>query len=257
MPKERKKGSQNKHFLYANVLICLSGNNVFLTFQPSIKPICDLDCYSIQNSAKKRCLISIYFFILETWSVGQSVSLKVWCGSPDTDRTRREDFVRFGQAPDTVMDKCSVQVQYNCSAACRIAVEIVISTPTRTGVIVYRRSWTNHKRFGKPRSRKVPLVFRREVSVSDVVLRAWMLHLDQEELGENHAEGYDRSLVRTSTFVMTLPASQRPACPQTGSVSWGAWLMWQLTEDTVRKCPHESGGNQSECLETFKRKVHK
>ncbi|KAK7131852.1 hypothetical protein R3I93_018421 [Phoxinus phoxinus] len=171
----------------------------------------------------------------------------VWCGSPDTDRTHRGDFVQFGEAPDTVMDKCSVQVQYNCSAACRIAVEIVISTPTRTGVVVYRRSWTNHRRFGKPRSRKVPLVFppavlyRREVSVRDVVLRAWMLHLDQEELGErNHAEGYDRSLVRTSTLVRTLPTSQRPAYPQTGSVSWGAWLMWQLTKDTARKCPHES-----------------
>ncbi|KAG1936110.1 protein sel-1 [Pimephales promelas] len=166
----------------------------------------------------------------------------VWCGSPDTDRTRLEDFVQFGQAPDSVMDKCSVQVQYNCSAACRIAVEIVISTPTRTGVIVYRRSWTNHKRFGKPRSRKVPLVFppavlyRRDVSVSDVVLRAWMLHLDQEELGGNHTEGYDRSLARTSTFVRTLPTSQRPAYPQT----WGAWLMWQMTKDPERKCPHES-----------------
>ncbi|XDV45463.1 hypothetical protein PO909_013560, partial [Leuciscus waleckii] len=56
----------------------------------------------------------------------------------------------------------------------------------------------------------------------------------------NHAEAYDRSLVRTSTFVRTLPPSQRPAYPQTGSVSWGAWLMWQLTKDTVRKCPHES-----------------
>lgn len=184
--------------------------------------------------------------------MGQSVSLKVWCGSPDTDSTRRGDFVQFGQVPDTVMDKCSVQVQYNCSAACRIAVEIVISTPTRTEVIVYRRSWTNHKRFGKPRSRKVPLVFppavlyRRDVSVSDVVLRAWMLHLDQEELGGNHAEAYDRSLVRTSTFVRTPPTSQHPAYPQTESVSWGAWLMWQLTKDTVRKCPHESGGNQSD-----------
>ncbi|XP_067227793.1 protein sel-1 homolog 3-like isoform X1 [Chanodichthys erythropterus] len=176
----------------------------------------------------------------------------VWCESSDTDRTHRGDFVQFEQAPATVMDKSSVQVQYNCSAACRIGVEIVISTPTSTGVIVYRRTWTNHKRFGNPRSRKVALVFppavlyqrdffvRQPLETCDVLLRAWLLHLEEEELGGNHAEGYDRSLVRMSTFLRTLPTSQRPAYPQTRSVSWGAWLMWQLTKDTVRKCPHES-----------------
>lgn len=186
--------------------------------------------------------------------MGQSVSLKVWCESSDTDRTRHADFVQFEQVPATVMDKCSVQVQYNCSAACRIGVEIVISTPTRTGVIVYRRTWTNHKRFGNPRSRKVALVFppavlyqrdffvRQPLETCDVLLRAWLLHLEGEELGGNHVEGYDRSLVRTSTFLRTLPTSQRPTYPQTRSVSWGAWLMWQLTKDSVRKCPHESGG---------------
>lgn len=179
--------------------------------------------------------------------------------------------MRFEQPPDRVMDKCNVQVQYNCSAACRIRVEIVISTPTRTGVIVYRRTWTNHKRFGKPRSRTVPLVFppavlyrrdffvRRPVETCDVLLRAWMVNLVEEEIGGNHAKGYDQTLVRNSTSLRTLPLSERPAYPQTRSVSWGAWLMWQLTKDTVRKCPHESGGtlaDRSECLEEIKI-VHK
>ncbi|XP_050953297.1 protein sel-1 homolog 3 isoform X2 [Labeo rohita] len=176
----------------------------------------------------------------------------VWCESPDANGTYHGDFVRFEQPPDRVMDKCNVQVQYNCSAACRIRVEIVISTPTRTGVIVYRRTWTNHKRFGKPRSRTVPLVFppavlyrrdffvRRPVETCDVLLRAWMVNLVEEEIGGNHAKGYDQTLVRNSTSLRTLPLSERPAYPQTRSVSWGAWLMWQLTKDTVRKCPHES-----------------
>lgn len=176
----------------------------------------------------------------------------VWCESPDADGTPYGDFVRFGNVLDSVMDKCNVQVQYNCSAACRIGVEIVISTPRRTGVIVYRRTWTNHKRFGKPRSRTVHLVFppavlyrrdffvRRPLETCNVVLRAWMVHLFENEIGGNHDKGYDQSLVRTSTSLRTLPLSERPAYPQTSSVSWGAWLMWQLTKDTVRKCPHES-----------------
>ncbi|KAK2885928.1 hypothetical protein Q8A67_016765 [Cirrhinus molitorella] len=176
----------------------------------------------------------------------------VWCESPDTDGTHHGDFVRFGRVPDRVMDKCSVQVQYNCSAACRIGIEVVISTPTRNGVIVYRRTWTNHKRFGKPRFRTVPLVFpsallyrrdffvRRPLEMSNVVLRAWIVHLVEGEIGGSHAKGYNQSLVRTSTSLRTLPLSERPEYPQTRSISWGAWLMWQLTKDHVRKCPHES-----------------
>ncbi len=195
-----------------------------------------------------------------------SVSLKVWCESPDADRTYQGDFVRFGNVLDRVMDKCNTQVQYNCSAACRIGVEIVISTPRRTEVIVYRRTWTNHKRFGKPRSRRVHLVFppavlyrrdffvRRPLETCNVVLRAWMVHLFEKEIGDNHDKGYDQSLARTSMSFRTLPLSERPAYPQTRSVSWGAWLMWQLTKDIVKKCPHESGGNltnRSKCCRFF------
>uniref|UniRef100_A0A8C1ICK4 Uncharacterized protein n=1 Tax=Cyprinus carpio TaxID=7962 RepID=A0A8C1ICK4_CYPCA len=204
------------------------------------------------------CLVIIYWALISSCFLNipklkcGSISLKVWCESPDADRTPHGDFVRFGHVPDRVMDKCSVQVQYNCSTACQIGVEIVISTPRKTGVIVYRRTWTNHKRFGKPRSRTVPLVFppavlyrrhffvKQPLETCDVVLRAWMIHLVEEEFGVSRAKGYERSLVRTSTSLRTLPLSERTACPQTRSVSWGAWLMWQLTKDTVRKCPHES-----------------
>ncbi|XP_016112518.1 protein sel-1 homolog 3-like [Sinocyclocheilus grahami] len=154
-------------------------------------------CWGHQHS-------SLLLATLHLAGLGVPVDLEqVWCESPDAERTPHGDFVRFGHAPDRVMDKCSVQVQYNCSAACRIGVEIVISAPTTTA---YRRTWTNHKRFGKPRSRTVPLVFppavlyrrdffvRRPLETCDVVLKAWMIHLVEEEIGGSHAKGYDQSL---------------------------------------------------------------
>ncbi|XP_026054960.1 protein sel-1 homolog 3 [Carassius auratus] len=189
--------------------------------------------------------------VLRLFSTALILSL-VLCESPDADGTHPGDFVQFGNVLDSVMDKCNVQVQYNCSAACRIGVEIVISTPRRTGVVVYRRTWTNHKGLGKPRSRTVHLSFppavvyrrdffvRRPLETCDVVLRAWMVHLFENEIGGSHDKAYDQSLARTSIFLRTLPLPERPVYPQTSSVSWGAWLMWQLTKDTVRKCPHES-----------------
>nr|XP_055045216.1 protein sel-1 homolog 3 isoform X1 [Misgurnus anguillicaudatus] len=172
----------------------------------------------------------------------------VWCELPAADRTHHGDFVQFGNAPDMVTQRCTVHVHYNCSAACGVGVEIVLSTPTRTNVTVYRRKWTNLKGFGKPRSRKILLVFppaivyrrdffmRRPVEAHDVVLRSWLFHLGKKDIGK----GYNQSLVRTSTVLRTLPVSERPARPQTRSVSWEAWLMWQLNKDAVEKCPHES-----------------
>ncbi|KAI7799767.1 putative protein sel-1-like protein 3-like [Triplophysa rosa] len=183
------------------------------------------------------------------WNLMCAVTLaSVWCEEHATDRSHHEDFVQFGHVPDRVMDRCIVQVQYKCSAACKIGVEIVLSTPTRTEVIVYRRTWTNHKRFGQPRSRKVLLVFppavlyqrdffmRRTLEAHDVMLRSWLVHLGKKDIGE----GYNQSLLMTLMFLRTLPASERPARPQTQSVSWVAWLMWQISKDAVKKCPHES-----------------
>lgn len=183
------------------------------------------------------------------WSLMCAVVLTtVCCELYAADRSHHEDFVQFGHVPDRVMDRCTVQVQYMCSAACKIGVEIVLSTPTRTKVIVYRRTWTNRKQFGQPRSRKVLLVFppavvyrrdffmKQRVEAHDVILRSWLVHLGKKDIGE----GYDQSLVRTSTFLRTLPASERPARPQMRSVSWGPWLMWQISKDAVEKCPHES-----------------
>ncbi|XP_056305432.1 protein sel-1 homolog 3-like [Danio aesculapii] len=169
--------------------------------------------------------------------------------SPDADRTHHGDFVYFKDAPDTVQNNSSVHLLYNCSAACRISVEIIISTPSRTGVVVYRRTLTNSKRFGKPRSRDFPLVFppallyrrdfflRRPLEACNVLLRARLLHLGEQELTGDHING---SVVKTSRVLRTPPLSERPAYPHTRSVSWGAWLMWRVTNNAVRKCPVES-----------------
>lgn len=180
-----------------------------------------------------------------------SVTLKVWCEKHAADRSHNEDFVQFGHVPDRMTDRSTVEVQFKCSAACKIGVEIVLSTPTMTGVIVYRRTWTNRKWFGQPRFRKVLLVFpsavlyqrdffnRRTLEARDVMVRSWLVHLGKKDIGE----GYNQSLLMTLTFLRTLPASERPARPQTRSVSWGPWLMWQISKDAFKKCPHESGRN--------------
>ncbi|XP_073795739.1 protein sel-1 homolog 3 isoform X1 [Danio rerio] len=169
--------------------------------------------------------------------------------SPDADRTDHGDFVYFKDAPDTVQNNSSVHLLYNCSAACRVSVEIIISSPSRAGAVVFRRTWTNSKNVGKPRSRDFPLVFppallyqrdffiRRPLEACDVLLRARLLHLAEQELIGDHVDG---SIVKASRFVRTLPLSERPACPRTRSVSWGAWLMWRITKNTVRTCPVES-----------------
>ncbi|XP_030642572.1 protein sel-1 homolog 3 [Chanos chanos] len=172
--------------------------------------------------------------------------------SPSTEEIIHGDFVQFDFAPDVVVDGSSVQLQYQCSRACEIQLEVLLSTVQSTGVKVFRKRWTNLRRLGKPKTLTVALAFpacvtyrrdffvRQSVDVRDVMLRAWLNHLDRVKSGDENSSDYHRSLVRTFKILQTVPPSERPVKPRTRCPAWDAELTWKLTKDRVRQCPHES-----------------
>ncbi|KAI4880328.1 hypothetical protein NFI96_022637, partial [Prochilodus magdalenae] len=173
---------------------------------------------------------------------------------PALERSQHGDVIQFDSAPDTATPESSVQVTYKCTKACRVGVELVLSTPDTSGLVSFRRTWTHVKKFGDTRTRTVQLTFpsavlykrdfyfRRPVDASNVMVRAWLVHLDGEESGSSNAgiSQYHQSLVRTFKFLQVLPISERPAQPRTRSVAWGAELMWNLTKDRPQQCSPES-----------------
>uniref|UniRef100_A0A8C7FH72 Uncharacterized protein n=1 Tax=Oncorhynchus kisutch TaxID=8019 RepID=A0A8C7FH72_ONCKI len=165
------------------------------------------------------------------------------------------DSIQFDLVPDIVMHGSVVQVSYQCSRACEVGVEVVVSTQTKTGVAVFRRRWTNHRRLHVPRTHPVKLWFppdmayrkdlfmRHTLDVHNVMVRAWLDHLEQGKGDKGHVNRtstYNGSLVRTFKVLQAVLPSERPARLYPGCPSWMADLMWQLTRDRIRQCPHES-----------------
>lgn len=166
------------------------------------------------------------------------------------------DSIQFDLVPDIVMNGSVVQVSYQCSRACEVGVEVMVPTQTKTGVAVFRRRWTNHRRLHVPRTHPVKLWFppgmayrkdlfmRRTLDVHNVMVRAWLDHLEQGKGDKGHVNRtstYNGSLVRTFKVLQAVLPSERPARLYPGCPSWMADLMWQLTRDRIRQCPHESG----------------
>lgn len=165
------------------------------------------------------------------------------------------DSIQFDLVPDKVMHGSVVQVSYQCSRACEVGVEVVVSTQTKTGVAVFRRRWTNHRHLHVPRTHPVKLWFppgmayrkdlfmRRTLDVHNVMVRAWLDHLEQDKGDKGHVNRtstYNGSLVRTFKVLQAVLPSERPARLYPGCFSWMADLMWQLTRDRIHQCPHES-----------------
>lgn len=165
------------------------------------------------------------------------------------------DFLHFDSAPDTITVNSSVQMSYTCSRACRVGIEIVLSTSKTVGLVTFRRSWTHVKQLKNTRTRTIQLnfppavvykrdfFFRRTVEARDVMLRAWLVHLDGEESNSSHAgvSYYEQSMVRMFKTLRTVPASERPAKSTNRCVSWGVELMWNRTKDRIEKCAPDSG----------------
>lgn len=134
------------------------------------------------------------------------------------------DSIQFDLVPDKVMHGSVVQVSYQCSRACEVGVEVVVSTQTKTGVAVFRRRWTNHRHLHVPRTHPVKLWFppgmayrkdlfmRRTLDVHNVMVRAWLDHLDQanRDKGNGTNSTYHGSLVRSFKVLQAVPPSKSP-----------------------------------------------
>ncbi|KAK3518806.1 hypothetical protein QTP70_014882, partial [Hemibagrus guttatus] len=164
------------------------------------------------------------------------------------------DFIHFDSAPDTITVNSSVQVSYICSMACRVGIEIVLSTPKTVGLVTFRRSWTHVKHLKTSRTRTIQLsfppavvykkdfFFRRTVEVRDGILRAWLVYLNGAERNSSHigVSQYERSMVRVFKTLKPVPHSERPAKSPSRCFVWGVELMWNRTKDKLEKCFLES-----------------
>ncbi|KAI1888742.1 hypothetical protein AGOR_G00171860 [Albula goreensis] len=166
------------------------------------------------------------------------------------------DFIRFLNAPNVVKDGHNLWVEYFCSQPCMVQVEVLASFRGKTGVAVFRRKWARQKPLAMPRTHSLVLRFpdsvayrrdffiRHTVDAHDVMLRAWLHHTGgpgSSEGGLHDNDSYHLALARTVMPLATKPPSLRLAKQHHTCLSWGAELMWVLTNQAKGKqCPQES-----------------
>ncbi|XP_062412495.1 protein sel-1 homolog 3-like [Sardina pilchardus] len=163
-------------------------------------------------------------------------------------------FVQLDSVPEVVTGgNTTARVRYQCPRACKVSLEVVLTSPHKIEQLVFRRTWTSVKNLGYPRVRMVPLKFpaaiiykqdfsrRQTIDGHEVMIRAWLAHTDTHAMETRPGDGdYHGSLAHTSKLLRTVPPAERPASPHTASASWGAELMRLLTRGRIHQCPYES-----------------
>lgn len=201
------------------------------------------------SSGNTSCFLYIHWILLYFhFNQGLCVLQTVSSSSLQTGDSLPDDFLGFDSAPDKLADGSAVLVRYRCSRPCRLAVETAVSTLRKTDLVVFRRKWISGTarvyRIHQVLLRWPPSVLyqqdffnRRVLDVQNVTVRAWLGHLnDGGEPGTHQG-----SMLRVYKVLQIKPLSERPAKPPTECPSWSAQLMWQVTRNRIRHCPHESG----------------
>ncbi|KAG5275934.1 hypothetical protein AALO_G00126130 [Alosa alosa] len=165
-------------------------------------------------------------------------------------------FVQLDSVPEVVTGgNTTARVRYQCPRACKVNLEVVLTSPHKIEQLVFRRTWTSVKNLGYPRVRMVPLKFpaaiiykqdfsrRHSIDGHEVMIRAWLAHIATHAMETRPGdEDYHGSLAHTSKLLRTVPPAERPASPHTVCTSWGAELMRLLTRGRIHRqdTPYES-----------------
>lgn len=167
------------------------------------------------------------------------------CGPSRAAEATPDNSIGFDWVPDRVGDGSLVRLRYRCSRPCRLLLEVLLSTLRKTDWVVFRRKWApavapvyrvRQVRLRWPR----PILYQNNFirgSVSDggsVAVRAWLERRNGS--GTYHESPWRIFRVLQLKSLPRHPAKRPGVCP-----AWPAQLRWNMSRNTIPRCPHESG----------------
>ncbi|XP_029110357.1 protein sel-1 homolog 3 [Scleropages formosus] len=163
------------------------------------------------------------------------------------------DYVKFINAPSRVIDGYDLSVRYLCTRPCVVGVDVVAPSEWRSGPLVFQRTWTSvpgpqgaarrhslRLRFPAAMAYQRDFFIRSPIDTHDMILRAWLDHVERPNGSVGGLDSYHGALVQTFLVLEVLPPSERPVKQHRTCLSWGAELMWILSRDKGGWCPRES-----------------
>lgn len=171
---------------------------------------------------------------------------------PKAEQTYK-DFIYFTVFEGSVRNVSAVSVEYLCSQPCVVNLEAVVSSEFRSSIPVYKKRWKNEKHLHTSRTQIVHVKFpsimvyrddyfiRHSISVSAVILRAWITHTyGSADLHVKWEADLLHAVARNYTLLKAVPPFERPFKEHQVCLEWNAGYLWTLQANRIPQCPLEN-----------------
>uniref|UniRef100_A0A8C5L389 Sel-1 suppressor of lin-12-like 3 (C. elegans) n=1 Tax=Jaculus jaculus TaxID=51337 RepID=A0A8C5L389_JACJA len=186
-------------------------------------------------------------------SLGRQTSLTTLVMPRAEQSTAYTDFIYFTAFEGSVRNVSEVSVEYLCSQPCVVNLEAVVSSEFRSSIPVYKKRWKNEKHLHTSRTQIVHVKFpsimvyrddyfiRHSISVSAVILRAWITHKHSGGgLNVRWEENLLHAVAKNYTLLQTVPPFERPFKDHQVCLEWNMDYLWNLWANKIPQCPLES-----------------
>ncbi|XP_036083460.1 protein sel-1 homolog 3 isoform X2 [Rousettus aegyptiacus] len=202
---------------------------------------------------RPACALLLLCYLNFVPSLGRQTSLTTLVIPEAKQSVAYEDFIYFTVFEGNVRNISEVSVEYLCSQPCIVNLEAVVSSEFRSSIPVYKKRWKNEKHLHTSRTHLVHVKFpsimvyrddyfiRHSISVSVVVLRAWITHgYSGGDMNVKWEENSLHTVAKNFTLLKTVPPFERPFKDHQVCLEWNMDYIWNLRANKIPQCPFEN-----------------
>ncbi|XP_025146014.2 protein sel-1 homolog 3 isoform X2 [Bubalus bubalis] len=202
---------------------------------------------------RPACALLLLCYLNFVPSLGRQTSLTTSVIPRVEQSVAYKDFIYFTIFEGNVRNVSEVSVEYLCSQPCVVNLEAVVSSEFRSSIPVYKKRWKNEKHLHTSRTQIVHVKFpsimvyrddyfiRHSISVSVVILRAWITHqYSSGDLNVKWEENLLHAVAKNYTLLKTVPPFERPFKDHQVCLEWNMDYIWNLRANKIPQCPLEN-----------------
>ncbi|XP_040822192.1 protein sel-1 homolog 3 isoform X2 [Ochotona curzoniae] len=206
---------------------------------------------------RPACALLLLCYLNFAPSLGRQTSLTTSV-VPKAEQTYT-DFIYFTVFEGSVRNVSAVSVEYLCSRPCVVSLEAIVSSEFRSSIPVYKKRWKNEKHLHTSRTQVVHVKFpsimvyrddyfiRHSISVSAVILRAWITHTYGGGGGSSGGGDLNvkweadllHAVAKNYTLLKAIPPFERPFKDHQVCLEWNMGYIWNLQANRIPQCPLE------------------
>ncbi|KAF6372469.1 SEL1L family member 3 [Rhinolophus ferrumequinum] len=203
---------------------------------------------------RPACALLLFCYLNFVPSLGRQTSLTTSVIPKAEQSMAYKDFIYFTVFEGNVRNISEVSVEYLCSQPCVVNLEAVVSSDFRSSIPVYKKRWKNEKHLHTSRTHLVHVKFpsimvyrddyfiRHSISVSVVVLRAWITHKHSGggDMNVKLEENLLHAVAKNYTLLKTVPPFERPFKDHQVCLEWNVDYIWSLRANKIPQCTFEN-----------------